>query len=124
MIPLQHFSVSLSFGACYMTGQWDEFRIKNAFFGFYFVLFLHKISVFIIFVSFFDKESNFRGRISTNQKQELVVQNCQWNFMYKQCHVKTSPCFYRQFCHLFFKCCKNRKLAQNLTLKDYVSFIS
>ena len=36
---------------------------------------------FFIFNSFFDKASNFRNRILTNQKQELVVQNCQSNSM-------------------------------------------
>ena len=45
---LQYCSVSLKFGACYITGWWDKF---------------------------------FRGRISTNQTQELVVQCCQWNCM-------------------------------------------
>ena len=75
MIPLQnelfqYFSVSLKFGACYITGQWGEFRIKNAFW--HFVLFHHKICVFIIFISFLDEVY----KIPTNQKQELVVQNC------------------------------------------------
>ena len=46
-----------------------------------FVVFRHKIYVFIIFISFFDKVSNFRNRILTNQKRELVVSNCQWNCM-------------------------------------------
>ena len=35
----------------------------------------------IIFISFFDEVSNFRKRILTNQKYELVVPNCQWNSM-------------------------------------------
>ena len=73
LISLQYFSVSLKFGACYITSQWDEFRIKNPFLVF-FGLFHHKICVFIIFISFFEEAWNFRGRISTNQKQELVVQ--------------------------------------------------
>ena len=30
---------------------------------------------------FFDEVSNFRNRISTNQKRELMVSNCQWNCM-------------------------------------------
>ena len=51
-------------------------RIKNAFLAF-FVLFHHKICVFIIFISFFDEVSNFHNRLPTNQKQEMVVQNCQ-----------------------------------------------
>ena len=29
-MPLLYFSVSLKFGACYITGQWGEFRVKNA----------------------------------------------------------------------------------------------
>ena len=34
----------------------------------------------IIFISFFfDEVSNFRNRILTNQKQEYVMKNCQWN---------------------------------------------
>ena len=57
-------------------------RNRECFFGIFFVLFHHKICVFIILISYFDKVSNFRKRISTNQKQELVVQNCQWNCMY------------------------------------------
>ena len=30
-----------------------------------------------------DKVSNFRSRILTNQKGELVVSNCQWNCIYE-----------------------------------------
>ena len=51
--------------------------LLNAFF-----VFLYKICVFIIFISFFfffDEVSNFRNRILTNQKRELVVSNCQLN---------------------------------------------
>ena len=33
----------------------------------------HKICVFIILISFFDKVSNFRNSIWTNQERELVV---------------------------------------------------
>ena len=81
------FSISLKFGACFITGQWGKFRVKNAticlhiLFWYFFVVFHHKICVFIIFISFFDKVSNFRNRISTNQKRELVVSNCQQNCM-------------------------------------------
>ena len=53
--------------------------LLNAFF-----IFHYKICVFIIFISFFlsfffffDEVSNFRNRILTNQKRELVVSNCQ-----------------------------------------------
>ena len=42
-------------------------------------VFHHKICVFIIFISFFDEVTNFRNRILTNQKHELVVCNCQCN---------------------------------------------
>ena len=83
------FFVYLKFGACYITGQWGDFRVKNATirlhihfcYFFFFVVFHHKICVFIIFISFFDKVSNFRNRILTNKKCELVVCNCQWNCM-------------------------------------------
>ena len=51
------------------------------FFGFFVVVFRHKICDFIIFISFFDEVSNFRIRILTNQKHELVVSSCQWNCM-------------------------------------------
>ena len=80
-------SVSLKFRACYITGQWGEFRVKNAticlhiLFWYFFVVFHHKICVFIIFISFFDKVSNFCNRILTNQKRELVVSNCRRNCM-------------------------------------------
>ena len=51
------------------TGQQSEFRVKNAtlclhvLFRHFFVAFYQKICVFIIFISFFDKVSNFRNRI-------------------------------------------------------------
>ena len=36
-----------------------------------------KIRVFIIFISFFDKKSNFRNRIILhNQKQKMMLRNC------------------------------------------------
>ena len=47
----------------------------------FFVVFHHKICVFIVFISFFDKVSNFLNRILTNQKCELVASNCQRNCM-------------------------------------------
>ena len=46
-----------------------------------FCCFSSKICVFIIFISFFDKVSNFHKRILINQRDELVVSNCQWNCM-------------------------------------------
>ena len=45
------------------------------------VVFHHKICVTIFFNSFLDEGSNFRYRILTNQKQKLVVENCQWKCM-------------------------------------------
>ena len=41
--------------------------------------FHYKIYVFIIFFSFFNEPSDFRNKILTNQKQELVVQDYQRN---------------------------------------------
>ena len=89
-------SVSLKFGACYITDQCGEFIQKCylmllcTFLAFFVVVvvvvvasvvFHHKICVFIIFISFSDKVSNFRNRILTNQKRELVVPNCQRKYM-------------------------------------------
>ena len=51
----------------------------------HFLLFFIIKFVFIIFISFFDEVSNFRKRVLTNQKQELVAQNFQWNCMYEKC---------------------------------------
>ena len=54
--------------------------LLNAFFVFH-----YKICIFIIFISFFlssfffDEVSNFRNRILTSQKRELVVFKCQLN---------------------------------------------
>ena len=74
-----YFSVSLKFGACYIMGQWGEFKILlycyHLLFWHFFVVFHHKICVFIIF-TFFDKVSNFCNRILTNQKQEFAC----WEF--------------------------------------------
>ena len=90
------FSVSLKFGTCYITDQCGEFTKKmllNAFmyfFGIFFVVFHPKICVFIIFISFSDKVSNFRNRILTNQKRELVISNCQRNYMVKYIHKKAA----------------------------------
>ena len=62
-----------------MTGQWGEFTVKNAtyiyiytFLGIFVavIVVFHQKRVFIIFISFFDKASNFRNRILTNQKPE------------------------------------------------------
>ena len=67
--------------------QWEQFRIKNttyafiAFFGIFVVVFLQKVCVFLVFISFFDEISNFCSRISPNQRHEQVIQSCQWNCM-------------------------------------------
>ena len=42
------------------------------------------------------------------------------NWLFKQYHVKTSPCFYRKLYHLLFiKCTKNQKLARNSNLREF-----
>ena len=77
----------MKFEACYMTCQWGEFRVKNAtlsvhilFLAFFLLLFI-KMFVFLSFpFSFFYKVSKLRNRILTNQKPELMIRNCQWNF--------------------------------------------
>ena len=77
-----YFFVSLKFGACYITRQWEEFKIKTQLyifiylFGFFFI-------IKFVFMTFFYEVSNFRNRILTNQKHELVVSNCQRNCMKK-----------------------------------------
>ena len=70
------------------TGQWGEFRVMNTilclhilFWYVFFFCFLLKKFAFIIFISLFDEVPNFRKRILTNQKPELVKRNCQWNCM-------------------------------------------
>ena len=65
------FSVPLTFGACFTTGQWGELREKNAMF-----------SVFLTFLFlFFWWSINFsQQNINlTHQKLELVIRNCHWN---------------------------------------------
>ena len=80
------FSGSLMLGACYITGQWNDFRVTNGnscyihLFGIYCCFFIKKCG-FIIFL--FHEESNFCYRISTNQKPKLEETNCQWNSMKK-----------------------------------------
>ena len=43
----------------------------------FFVAFHDKVFILIVFISFLDKLLNFRNRILTNQKRELMVSNCQ-----------------------------------------------
>ena len=79
------FFVSLKFGACYTTGQWSEFRVKNATLCLcilFFRIFLLSIVIVVFFsFSFFDKVSNYRNKILTNQKTEWVIRSCKWNCM-------------------------------------------
>ena len=51
------------------------------FFGIFFVVSHQKNCVFIIFISFSDKVSNFYNGILSNQKRELVVSNYHQNCM-------------------------------------------
>ena len=73
-------SVSLKLLPCYITGQWGEFALKKCCLMFKYT-FLTFFVVFFIFISFFDKVSNFHNRILSNQKPEQVIRNCQWNFV-------------------------------------------
>ena len=94
-ITYLQFSVSVKCGAFYISGQRGEFKTKTLlyvfiyFFGFLLLLLLFFIIKFgflsfSFFFFYFDEVSNFRKRILINQKQELVVQNCQWNCMFKR----------------------------------------
>ena len=93
------FSDSRKFGICYITGQWGNFRIRinNAtiylliyFFGFFCVVCHCKTCVSIIFNSFYEV-SNFRNRILTSQKQQLMIRNCQ-----QSCTFLSSRKFFTQ----------------------------
>ena len=59
MAPINFLRLS-KIGACYITGRWGEFRVKNAticlhiLFWYFSVVFHHKICVFMIFISFSD----------------------------------------------------------------------
>ena len=99
------FPISLKFGECYMKCQWVEFSVKNAFLYlhihfWHFCCFLSQICVFMIlwfllffsfflhfsfflffFFSFFEVP-NFQNIILTNQKPEMTIRNCHWNFMF------------------------------------------
>ena len=84
------FSRSLKFGACYITGQWGEFTVKNTtlclntlflfiflFFVFCFFCFSSKNLCFHHFHLFsFDDVLNFFDRISANQKWFLPAIIC------------------------------------------------
>ena len=66
--------------------KWGEFRIKNTilifmYFSTFFVVFHHKICDFTVFICLFEEVLDFHDRILTNQKQKLVIQNCQLDCM-------------------------------------------
>ena len=77
---VQYWQILSSFRTCYITGQWGDFRVKNATLclHIFFCCFFSKNLFFIIFILFFDEGSNFPNRILTNQKPALI-RNCQWN---------------------------------------------
>ena len=54
--------------------------------GIVFLLFVKKLC-FIIFISLFDKVSNLRNKVLTNQKPKLLIKNCQWNCLLQQIYV-------------------------------------
>ena len=79
-----YFCVSLKWGAFYITVQWGGFRIKTlvyVFIHFFDILLLFFIikRVFIIFISSWWSIKFPEQNIRTNQKQDFVIQNCQWN---------------------------------------------
>ena len=49
------------------------------FFSNFVVVFHHKVCAFFIFIFLLDEVSSFHNRILRNQKQKLVISNCQWN---------------------------------------------
>ena len=123
-----YFSVSLKFGACYMASQWGGFKKKLCFiFSFtflaFFVAVFHHFCVFMISISFFDKVSNFRNRILTNQNYELVVSDCQQNCM-KKIFLQTLS--FRQFKYFSFRLSKNFELTFILdcAFKDFAAICS
>ena len=62
----------------WLVGRVHKKMLLNAFmyfFSIFFVVFHHKICVFIIFISFSDEISNLCNRTLSNQKLELVVSN-------------------------------------------------
>ena len=75
----QHiFSVSVKFGACYITGQWGEFKVKIAticlhkLFWYFFVVFHHKIFIkFLSFLFFFCSSLKFPQQ-NINQSEAWI----------------------------------------------------
>ena len=80
------FSVSLKFQACYITVQCSEFT-KECYLTFtftfwvFFCCFSSKNLCFYHFYFFFWCNIEFPYKILTNQKPELVIRNCQWNYI-------------------------------------------
>ena len=73
------------------------------------------LSLFLSFsFFFFDEVSNFRNRISTNQKRELVVSNCQLNCI--------PSCFLKEHKISIFKAINSEKLTCR-TDKSIYSFL-
>ena len=72
----------------YISDQWGKVRGKKCYFmctytiSNIFLLFsMKKNCVFFIFMIFCDEVPNFCNRILTCQKPELVIRNCQWNYV-------------------------------------------
>ena len=89
------FSPSLvSLGHVTSRASGGEFGIRNVTLSFHitfwhlFVVFHHKIRIFIIFVSFFDEVSNSCYRILTSQKLELMIRNFQCYFIFHNKHIQ------------------------------------
>ena len=61
------------------------YSISTYFFFTFFVIFRLKNVSFIVFIYFFEEVSNLCKRISTSQKQKLVIRNCQWNRKFSKC---------------------------------------
>ena len=66
------------------------------FFGIFLLLFLFFVVKFVLlpFSFLFYKVSNFCNKILTSQKCELVVSNCQWNYMQPTTPHKISSGFF------------------------------
>ena len=81
------FSESLKLGAYYNTGPRGQKQSEECYFMFtctfvaFFCCFLLKKCIFINFFSFFAGVSNFHNRILPNQKPELVIRDCQRNYI-------------------------------------------
>lgn len=81
------FSESLKLGAYYNTGPRGQNQSEECYFMFtctfvaFFCCFLLKKCIFINFFSFFAGVSNFHNRILPNQKPELVIRDCQRNYI-------------------------------------------